>query len=120
MHGSPSMTLDDDLNAAAQVFAEKLAREDQIYHDPNLQSLGHGENLYGTWSSNPENNVVDYAAAVDAWYNEINDPGYDFETGGYQSGTGHFTQIVWKNSINLGMGHATSASGWTYVVARFS
>ena len=62
--------------------------------------------------------MVDYAVATDNWYEEVNDPGYDFETGGYQSGTGHFTQVVWKSSTKLGMGHAVSANGWTYVVAR--
>ena len=29
--------------------------------------------------------------AVDMWYNEVNDPGYDFENPGWDYGTGHFT-----------------------------
>ena len=33
--------------------------------------------------------------------------------------TGHFTQVVWKESIILGVGEATSASGKRYVVARY-
>ena len=32
---------------------------------------------------------------------------------------GHFTQVVWKASIILGVGKATSASGRRYVVARY-
>ena len=114
------MTLDDDLNAAALVFAQELADKNLFYHDPNLQSLGHGENLYASWTSDPNAAVIDYAKAVDAWYNEINDPGYDFETGGYQSGTGHFTQVVWKKSTKLGMAHAIASDGWIYVVARYT
>ena len=117
-HGSPPMELDDDLNAAALVFAEELAAKGEFYHDPNLQSLGHGENLYASWTSDPSAAVIDYAKAVDEWYNEVTDPGYDFETGGYQSGTGHFTQVVWKSSTKLGMAHAASANGWIYYVAR--
>ena len=117
-HGSPPMELDDDLNAAALVFAEELAAKGEFYHDPNLQSLGHGENLYASWTSDPSAAVIDYAKAVDEWYNEVTDPGYDFETGGYQSGTGHFTQVVWKSSTKLGMAHATSSNGWIYYVAR--
>ena len=35
-------------------------------------------------------------------------------------GTGHFTQVVWVNSTELGMGHATSQSGSVYTVARYS
>ena len=35
-------------------------------------------------------------------------------------GTGHFTQVVWVKSTELGMGHATSQSGSVYTVARYS
>ena len=118
MHGSPPMELDDDLIAAAQIFAQELADKGEFYHDPNLQSLGHGENLYASWSSNPAMAVVDYAKAVDNWYEEVTDPGYNFEDGGYQPGTGHFTQVVWKASTKLGMAHAASENGWIYFVAR--
>lgn len=33
---------------------------------------------------------------VHAWYNEINEPGYDFAKATFTGGTGHFTQVVWK------------------------
>lgn len=41
---------------------------------------------------------------VDLWYNEIKD--YDFQTAKSKNGnpTGHFTQVVWKASNNLGCG----------------
>ena len=35
-------------------------------------------------------------------------------------GTGHFTQVVWVNSTELGMGHAKSQSGSVYTVARYA
>ena len=31
-------------------------------------------------------------------------PGYDFDNGGFSAGTGHFTQVVWKDSVKLGIG----------------
>ena len=37
---------------------------------------------------------------VHAWYQEITNPGYDFDAATFKSGTGHFTQVVWK-----GRGH---------------
>ena len=37
-------------------------------------------------------------AATDMWYEEVNDPGYNFDKGGFSSGTGHFTQVVWKET----------------------
>lgn len=47
---------------------------------------------------------------------------YDFNNPGYESGTGHFTQVVWKASTELGIGRYTGKKGsWTctYYVARY-
>jgi hypothetical protein len=33
--------------------------------------------------------------------------------------SGHFTQVVWKGSTELGMAWAKSAKGTTYVVANY-
>jgi len=52
--------------------------------------------------------------AVDMWYNELNDPGYDFANPGFSSGTGHFTQVVWKTTTKLGCGYTGG-----YVVCRY-
>ena len=55
-------------------------------------------------------------------YNEVCKPGYTFgqESGG--GGTGHFTQVVWKESVELGIGKADidrDGMKCTYVVARY-
>ena len=51
-------------------------------------------------------------------------PGYNFKRDGKQVGTGHFTQIVWKDTKALGIGLAASKSEdghiCSYVVARYS
>ena len=59
------------------------------------------------------------SAATNAWYDEIKM--YDFSQGGYSDQTGHFNQVVWKNSHKLGAGVAYN-SGRTkyYVVARYT
>ena len=49
-------------------------------------------------------------------------PGYDFERSGYQSGTGHFTQVVWTASAVLGIGKADverDGMKCTYIVGRY-
>ena len=49
-------------------------------------------------------------------------PGYKFGDASFSSGTGHFTQVVWKDSDTLGIGKATSKKGsmtCTYVVGRY-
>ena len=55
-------------------------------------------------------------------YNEVCDPGYNFGSGGFSSGTGHFTQVVWKRSTELGIGRAESSRGsmkCAYIVGRY-
>ena len=41
-------------------------------------------------------------------YHEVCDPGYTFTPppSSFGGGTGHFTQIVWKTSVKLGVGMA--------------
>ena len=55
-------------------------------------------------------------------YNEVCDPGYSFSSGGFSGGTGHFTQVVWKGSTELGIGRAESQEGsmkCAYIVGRY-
>ena len=114
-HGAQAMTLSADLNAHAQSFADELAAADTMYHSSELNALGEGENLFMSSAAN-----VNYEEATTLWYNELHDPGYDFDNmDTWQSGAGHFTQVVWNASTELGMGHAVSASGKLYVVARY-
>ena len=50
------------------------------------------------------------------------EPGYNFNSGGFRGGTGHFTQVVWKGSTVLGIGRAEVDEGGmkcAYVVGRY-
>ena len=58
----------------------------------------YGENMaQGGFSSAEE--VVEY------WYEEIAD--YDFNNPGFSMSTGHFTQVVWKNTTEIGCGYCS-------------
>ncbi|XP_049819265.1 Golgi-associated plant pathogenesis-related protein 1-like [Aethina tumida] len=69
------------------------------------------EKIYITPNSNP-NCILKGHEAVDTWYDEINR--YNFNRYGFSKNTGHFTQVVWRGSQELGVGIAR-AGNKTYV-----
>lgn len=107
------MVFDPEVAAAAQRWAEKMNRSGQMKHANESESNGCGENL--AWNSN-RREIQNTNQASQSWYDEVTNPGYDFNNGGYYEnrGTGHFTQMVWKNSYKLGCG----ISG-EYVACRY-
>lgn len=55
---------------------------------------------------------------VDSWYNEINCHHFGQEPTDLRSG--HFTQVVWKTSRDLGVGVEKNRNGQIFVVASYS
>jgi len=108
-HGVSPLVLSQELCKVAQAWANKIAADDQMQHSDN----GYGENIH--WSSGI---VTDGKAPVEHWYSEVKD--FDFRNGDYQKGTGHFSQVVWKGSKELGIAKATGKKGGTYVVANYN
>ncbi|KAL0979575.1 hypothetical protein UPYG_G00186810 [Umbra pygmaea] len=104
-HGSPPMTLSREVCNSAQKWADEWIKTKNA-EKPHSNSEGYGENIYRA-STNPTAKQV-----VDKWYSEIQI--YDFSKPGYQPKTGHFTQVVWKESTELGVGVAND--GKTYIV----
>ncbi|KAF4524950.1 hypothetical protein B566_EDAN014131, partial [Ephemera danica] len=74
----------------------------------------YGENLYAMWGSRSN---VNGRTAVQAWYNEVKY--YNFRSQGFSMKTGHFTQVVWKGSKELGIAIVTRGTG-TFIVANYS
>lgn len=54
---------------------------------------------------------------VDKWYEEISLHNFNSEPTDLRSG--HFTQVVWKGSRELGVGMAKSRNGQIFVVSRY-
>ena len=52
------------------------------------------------------------------WYEESDK--YRFNSPGFSTGTGHFTQIVWVDSTEMGAGIAKSSSGSQFVVHLYT
>eukprot|EP00933_Yihiella_yeosuensis_P019744 TRINITY_DN1594_c0_g2_i1.p1 TRINITY_DN1594_c0_g2~~TRINITY_DN1594_c0_g2_i1.p1 ORF type:complete len:257 (-),score=55.80 TRINITY_DN1594_c0_g2_i1:218-988(-) len=112
IHDAPPLAWSEDCYLEAKKQADACQAKDDLFHGHLEGKSGrHGQNAF--FSSRPGSSAD---KAVASWYNEIDNPGYDFSNPGFGSGTGHFTQVVWKGSSHVGM--AVSEDG-CYVVANY-
>jgi hypothetical protein len=126
----PPLTWSPTLAAYAQQWTDMLAQTQcsQPMHrsSQDLQAKGYGENLAafgGTFApmSTAQSAVDGWAGEVACWtYGSISAPGFSggtemCDTACYQKmhsdGCGHYTQVVWRNSKELGCGVSTCMSG---------
>ncbi|CAF1292407.1 unnamed protein product [Rotaria sp. Silwood1] len=111
-HGVPPLVLKDEITRKAQAYAQYLTENNLFEHSTNRDNLG--ENLYTMSSSEPLTNKSLGMDATQSWYDEIKS--YDFNNPGFSMETGHFTQVIWKNTSSLGVGVAFSDNGRRVVV----
>jgi pathogenesis-related protein 1 len=110
-HCVPLLTWSAQLAASAQEWANGCKPDPK-----NPARFAHsdvpGENLFsGTAGSySPE-------LATSVWYGEIKD--YNFAAPGFANNTGHFTQVVWRDSKQVGCGKAQCGDK-DYWVCRYS
>ncbi|MFB2880748.1 CAP family protein [Floridanema aerugineum] len=105
-HHSPNMTISESLNSTAQAWAQHLATSNVgLQHSSRSQRNNAGENLFVYYTTAPSFNSADLGkSAVKSWYDESSL--YNYANPVFSSATGHFTQVVWKNSTQLGCGAA--------------
>ena len=112
LHRVGFVTWNDSLAKDAESWATYLASINTITH----ASTYYGENLYansrmdkdGTWY------IVD---GINVWYNE--NTLYDYNKPGYSASTGHFTQLVWAGTKEIGSA-VVRGSRYNIVVMRFN
>merc|ERR1719240_1625556 len=109
-HGAPPLTWNEECYEFAKKQADACQSSNNLHHGNQGPSGSHGQNAF--WSIPPRTAME----AVNDWYNEVNDPGYDFSNPGFGGGTGHFTQVVWKETKSVGM--AKSDNG-CYIIANY-
>ncbi|CAE7516461.1 Glipr2 [Symbiodinium natans] len=98
-HGAEALTWSDECYLLAKKQANACQERSCMYHGSLDGPSGrHGQNIY--WCSMPGK---DAQPMVEAWYQELIKPGYDFEKATFTPGTGHFTQVVWKGTTQVGM-----------------
>ena len=110
------MTWSSSLAQQAQDWADNIAPRGSMQHS----SGDYGENIYmmgGFDSTTP----TPCAMAVYSWYRECINANYNYnqpftaQTGGV---TGHFTQVVWKESTEVGCGIALGGTD-RYIVCQY-
>lgn len=101
----------DNLAQGAQSWADYLAENNLFQHAANSPV---GENLYLS-SRKP---MEPCTSATKAFYDEVKY--YDYNNPGFSLRTGHFTQVVWKNTKQIGAAYATRKDGRFVLVIRYS
>ena len=108
-HGAPPVKWNSKIAEVAQAWAQTNAAAGRMFHSKGGK---YGENIYWISGGMPSGKSV-----VDAWYSEIQF--YDYKKPGFSSKTGHFTQVIWKSSKEIGAGWARSADGGLFVVCSY-
>jgi hypothetical protein len=109
-HCVPALTWSSQLAAQAQAWADKCPSTGFKHSDGWNKQPPYGENL--AWGTNRG-----AKNAVDAWYNEIGS--YNFNAPKYSNAVGHFTQVIWRGSAQLGCGMSV-CQGQNYWVCQYS
>ena len=113
IHHAPPLKLNKDLCNVAENYAKTLALKLRcLQHSENTYNGDElGENLFCCYGMDANGNNVS-----SNWYNEIKK--YNFN-GDWQGGCGHFTQMVWKDTKEVGFGKCKDKSGTIYVVGNY-
>lgn len=102
-HCAPPMTWSKAAAASAQEWANQCNFSHPGGH-------GYGENLAWGTSMSP-------ARAAQMWYDEVG--AYDWNNPGFSQATGHFTQVVWQSTTQIGCGMAQCGNR-TFIVCRYA
>ncbi|QLQ78501.1 hypothetical protein HG537_0A07480 [Torulaspora globosa] len=103
---TPSLSWSNELATYAQNYADKYDCSGTLTHSGGP----YGENLALGY---------DVTGSVDAWYNEIKS--YDYNNPSFSSSTGHFTQVVWKSTTQVGCGIKQCNNAWgSYIICSYN
>lgn len=108
LHGVANMTWNSEL----QEFATNYAANN--FSCDNVQLIHSG----GPYGENLAAGYVGGEDLVTAWYDEIDL--YDYNNPGFTEETGHFTQLIWDDSIELGCAIVMCNNAWRqYTICEY-
>ena len=109
-HNSNDLIINNNLNDRAQEYANKRIKNTQFkqsFFYNAYKDIILGENVYCSKEK------ADPETICKEWYNE--NKKYDYKKNSYQNGTGHFTQLVWKNTKEVGFGISSNNDSFNVV-----
>jgi uncharacterized protein YkwD len=106
-HCAEPLVWSNRIARAATSWANKLQRAGCAFGHSN--GTTYGENLFFTAPSSNTSGTQ----AVKAWYDE--NGSYHFSSSGFSGKTGHFTQVVWRETREVGCGKAQCNGGDIWV-----
>lgn len=99
-HGCPPLKFNLKISKFSQRWADHLMMKGLFKHSIT-QKFGENLHVYNTTDLNYQYTGKE---GVTAWYDEIKS--YDFKNPKFTEETGHFTQLIWKDTKELGVGIA--------------
>ena len=116
----PPLQWNESIAAYAQEWAEYLANKEKCKlihrHQLNQNKEDYGENIY--WGSSAK-----YFTPLDAsvaWYKEKDIFKNEHITWESLPKTGHYTQMIWESTTEVGAGKAICPSGSIIIVANYN
>ena len=116
--GIPAVTWSGSLAKTAQAYADTL-KTTQACNPIHSHADGLGENLFwasamtetsisstGVQTTTSTAQSITPTDVTDAWGNEVNDYTYSSNTCATGKVCGHYTQLVWKDTTEIGCGNA--------------
>ena len=117
--GEQALTWNTELAAYAQKWADYLAKNNNcdIKHRDICGQNGqsYGENIF--WGSSAT--AYPPIEASHSWYEEKKDYRYRKISAASWHNTGHYTQMIWKDTRQMGVGVAVCPNGSIIVVANY-
>lgn len=117
LHGAPPVEHESRLSGLAKEWAEQLAQKGSLsYRNTTFKNQELGENILRFNLRSADAYYLSGKDISDEWYQEEENYKYD---GKCTPETGHFTQVVWKETQKVGFGFAMDESGLFYAVANY-
>jgi hypothetical protein len=95
-HCAPPLRWSPKVAASAQKWADALRDRGCV--------LGHSGGPHGENLAAGTLGTLDESSVARMWYDEVKK--FNFHSGGFSMKTGHFTQLVWKGTSELGCGRS--------------